>query len=756
MSGLIISLCVFLFAPGSAEDESQRIDRLVGLCKAWSAVKYFHPYLAYRDIDWDAALVEAIPDVSAAQDPGEYAAAVQKMLDALGDPVTRVIPKATPVALEEGEPHPVFEFTEDDILVVKINRYADLTDYYRARQRMTSIARQIPKSEGILFDLRAPAPLDLGSRGYLSYLFEHGQIDARLCAEPVMLPGARTRMHTGFAPQAGMTSGGYKSGFLTTDGKKIAPGGDKRIPVVFLLNEHSEIPPVALGLQKAGAAAIVAEGSVSDASLVETFPLELTDGVQARMRMSELVFEDGPREIRPDLSLSGLPCTEEGDPAFAAAMDRVRDFRPSQACSKPLAACAAFTPDETYKEMSCPSREYRLLAAFRIWAVINYFFPYKEFMDKDWDAVLREFIPKMEKAEDARGYHLAVAEMVTHIQDSHGFVNSTELKKLFGEAPPPFRIRMIEGKPTVTSLRSEKVSKACNIEIGDVILEVDGEDAKVRMARYAKYKAASTPQRLWYYAASRMLNGPDGSKASVKVQGVDGSVREIDVPRKSAYWRGAPARSGEVTRLITDEIGYADLERLTPAQVDGMFEEFKDTKAIIFDMRGYPRGVAWSLAPRLAREPGKAAALFRKPCITSPDAPAGALKRETLAYTFTQHISRTDKRIYEGMTLMLIDERAISQAEHTGLFLRAANGTKFIGSPTAGANGDVTNFFVPGGVQIMFTGQAVMHPDGSPLQRVGLIPDVEVRPTIEGIRSGRDEVLEKAVEFAKRELGPGG
>jgi C-terminal processing protease CtpA/Prc len=100
---------------------------------------------------------------------------------------------------------------------------------------------------------------------------------------------------------------------------------------------------------------------------------------------------------------------------------------------------------------------------------------------------------------------------------------------------------------------------------------------------------------------------------------------------------------------------------------------------------------------------------------------------------------------------MLIDERAISQAEHTGLFLESANGTKFVGSPTNGANGDVTNFSVPGGIFISFTGQAVRHLDGRQLQRVGLQPDIPVTPTIKGIQAGRDEVLEKAIEYLSKQ-----
>ena len=45
--------------------------------------------------------------------------------------------------------------------------------------------------------------------------------------------------------------------------------------------------------------------------------------------------------------------------------------------------------------------------------------------------------------------------------------------------------------------------------------------------------------------------------------------------------------------------------------------------------------------------------------------------------------------------------------------------------------------------------KCVRWPDGKQLQRVGLLPDIEVKPTIAGIRAGRDEVLERAVQYAE-------
>lgn len=108
---------------------------------------------------------------------------------------------------------------------------------------------------------------------------------------------------------------------------------------------------------------------------------------------------------------------------------------------------------------------------------------------------------------------------------------------------------------------------------------------------------------------------------------------------------------------------------------------------------------------------------------------------------------KTWARSSKGKTVMLIDERTQSQAEHTGLFFEAANGTEFIGSPTAGANGDVTNFMIPGNISLGFSGHDVRHADGRQLQQLGLQPKILVKPTIKGIRAGRDEVLEAAVKY---------
>jgi hypothetical protein len=45
------------------------------------------------------------------------------------------------------------------------------------------------------------------------------------------------------------------------------------------------------------------------------------------------------------------------------------------------------------------------------------------------------------------------------------------------------------------------------------------------------------------------------------------------------------------------------------------------------------------------------------------------------------------------------------------------------------------------------TGIGVVRADGTTVQRVGEKPDVVVLPTLQGIRSGRDEVLERGIAY---------
>ena len=407
-------------------------------------------------------------------------------------------------------------------------------------------------------------------------------------------------------------------------------------------------------------------------------------------------------------------------------------------------------PDRPYTEPAYPSVEYRILAAYQIWGVIHYFFAYKDLMDEDWDKILGDYLPKFIAAKDGREYHLAVAELISYLSDSDATVRSAELTQYFGEVPVGLRLRLIDKKPIITEILDEEAKKS-GVKPGDMVAKVDGENMGERIKREANYLSASTAQSLGYSVMEQILSGPESSTAVLTIASADGQTKEVKLVRSRQYLSALKTqRTGDIVKILPNGIGYADLDRLQPSEVDAMFEKLRDTQAIIFDMRGQPHDIAGAIAGRLTEKENVGAAIITGPIAMHPDLPQPGRETSTASYFEIQTVPYSDRWKYKGKTVMLIDGRTSGAAERTGLFLEAANRTESIGTPSAGADGDPSSFDVPGGITITFSGHDIRHPNGGALQRLGLQPAVTVTPTVGGIRAGRDEVLEAALQYLSK------
>lgn len=721
-------------APLRAQSDSLRLTRLSALGRLFGVVKYFHPAFLERDVPWDSAVVVAIDAVNAARSADDYRAAIANLLGVLGDPATRVDPVREPSVPRAGAMTPSQRWHAsgaDSTLVVAI---PDFENFVAAMQFLNGAAADIRRAPSLVFDLRGAEPDELGTS---SFVFANS-IQSALSTTAISAPAQRLRMHSGFVPQLGGTSGGYWSGSYIRDGGVIrgAPTNRPR-RIVFLATAGSDIPDVAFALRNAGQGAIVVEGT--DARLragSETYAVELGEGVRATVRLSEVVGPAGA-----DTVVSPAPAGA-GDAALDVAIAFAK--RPVTApVSSRAQSSHVPAADDAYAAMRAPSAAYRILAAYRYWNAIYYFYPYKQLIGETWADVLPRGIRMLEAAGDSLALGKALATMVTYTHDSHsGVIRNTALLSYLGRLPTAVQVQYIGGQPVVIRVGDDSLTQRSGIAVGDVIVAVDGENVGTRRARIAGFVASSTPQALDNAIAGRLLQGND-SVATINVRGRDNREHQLTLPRRQNFWPLLQfPRAGPVMSMLPGNVGYADLSLLTTAMVDSMFEMFKDTKGIIFDDRGYPQGTAWSIAPRLSAAPVPAAA-FQRPLVMSPDSAAWS------TYAFIQSTPRGSQGAYHGKTILLVDERTISQAEHTGLFLKAANKTTIVGSPTMGANGDVTTVALVAGMYATFTGHDVRHADGRQLQRVGLQPDVVVRPTLAGIRAGRDEVLERALKILR-------
>jgi hypothetical protein len=250
-----------------------------------------------------------------------------------------------------------------------------------------------------------------------------------------------------------------------------------------------------------------------------------------------------------------------------------------------------------------------------------------------------------------------------------------------------------------------------------------------------------------------LLRGQENSKMKLKLRAVDGSIREVEVTLtvsgNDPRWANMNKREKQLPAftVLPSGFGYVDLDQLEMGDVGKMFETIRNTPATIFDMRGYPKGTAWEIAPRLTEKTNVPAASFSNPLWEAMNL-GNADYGSGTNFTFMQNLPERKGDVYKGKIVMLINESTQSQAEHTCMFFEAATDVTFIGTPTAGANGDITNVVLPGNIIASFSGHDVRHADGRQLQRVGIQPTIRVAPTIRGLLiEKRDEILEAAINF---------
>ena len=730
---VLLALTLVATAPvGGRQTTDVQTRRLATLGRVWLAVKFAHPRVALTSRDWDAVLTGAVSAVKSATDDRSFDAAIEGMLRTLDDPVTRVISSAEPPAPMAGGPaRPAFSSLPAGALLIDLRAPAVLNDAAAVREAIAANLAAITKADRMIVDIRGARQNPfMAERTFDAF-------NELLISTPTALPAARVVRHAGYRAQAGGAS--FYGSEVATESAVLVKPREGMTPrrVAFIVDRLAMVPPIALALRAAGAGAIVAVGE-SPATPVRSMTVPVGAKSMATIRVSDLALAGRRTELDVDAALAG---SESDQRVYARAAELIAAARPAvPGIEDPF---PLWQPEPAYDTTPFPSEPLRLLAVYRLWGILDNFNPYKELADRRWDEALTTFIPRVLAARDELEYARAIAAMAALTQDSHVRVSgSRALTKYLGEVGPPVYVRYIEGRPVVTRVVDEVA--APGLAPGDEIVSVDGEDVAARARRIEECITFSTTASRNGVVAARLLAGDPGTAARIAIRGADGRTREVEVKRPSKP-SPAPQRTGDVFKILEGNIGYADLERLENPQVASMFDQLKGTSGIIFDMRGYPRGTAWSIAPRINTKKATAAALFYRPLLT---AGSGGER-----LSFIQDLPPTTTWVYERPTVMLIDERAISQSEHSGLFYKGANGTTFVGSATTGANGDVTSMLLPGGIRVSFTGHDVRWPDGRQLQRVGLIPDVPVTPTIAGIRAGRDEVLEAAVAFLKKQGG---
>jgi C-terminal processing protease CtpA/Prc len=479
------------------------------------------------------------------------------------------------------------------------------------------------------------------------------------------------------------------------------------------------LPSLAIALALSGDATIFTTGGQPVAASAEAGTLQLPDEVAVTYRVADLA----------DVA-SQQPFATVTVRSVADAAARLTAQAP-QAAAFARPAAERFV-DNPYEPVTYPNEAMRMLAVARIYNVIRYFSPYRALMHDDWDAAALAVIDDERAAGDARAYVLGLMKFYAHLHDSHGFVYSPTIRKELGYGPP-FDARYLHRQAVVSEVY-ESGAAIQGVRLGDVIDAVDGVAVRQAMDRQEAYLSSSTPQSADARALASahepsIFAGAQGTALTIRFhhpgerRSLTATFTRDDFPQPKSP---APPKCF----ILPANVGYVDFDRLEASEVDAMFDALKNTRAIVFDNRGYT------------------------PLVLGPiDQSFAEIDFLPVYQEFYQMLDTASGSRYLKPTVTLIDERAISQSEHSALFFRETGHTRFVGTPTQGANGDVTSMVAPCAVRLSFSGQGVRHADGSQLQRVGIIPDVWVEPTAFDIAARNDVVLQRGLDEALRLSG---
>lgn len=336
---------------------------------------------------------------------------------------------------------------------------------------------------------------------------------------------------------------------------------------------------------------------------------------------------------------------------------------------------------------------YRMLFLFRFWNVIEYFSPNRNLTDTPWGEIPEKYIPLFIPGQTPGNPNQAM--LLRELCDSH----SASVKyNMFGYNTVPAEVRNAENRNYMTAL----CMTCSHRDTAAVELVRDGRRLTERIATRSVMDWSP-------YITERMLDTAN-------------------------------------IRMVADGIGYMTGVNYTKADGARIMEKFRDTKALIVDLRCYPREfmifdfIGRYFTPR-----------------TTPHviwlAPTGALPgvfHELQDFLFVNPDNPAvaeNPDYYKGRVVVLVDSSTQSQAEYTAMAFQATPRCTVVGTQTAGADGNISALVMPGGDFGYFSGLGVLYPDGTNTQRAGVRIDVPVYATVPGLQAGRDEILEKALEI---------
>lgn len=410
-----------------------------------------------------------------------------------------------------------------------------------------------------------------------------------------------------------------------------------------------------------------------------------------------------------------------------------------------------------------PTEAERIAGFVRLWSEVKYNFAFFDRQPElDWDRVLVEWIPRVQEAKTASAYYRELERCMALLQDGHTDVSGPSE---WPTAAPPVTVRELERRIVVTglvapvALADEALRRECEgaqLQLGDEVLAIDDEPiATVLKERIHPYVCASTPQHRSLVACPRLLHGEPGSKVRLTIRSGDGPPRDVTLTR--GYQRPPSRSSARANGEVTDGIVYVQLPSFGSTSNAEAFERLLPTiraaKGLILDVRqngGGDTSVGNRILSWLTDQPLPGSHWRTR--AYKPAFRAWGRPEEWHRGTHAAVVPKSDPWL--GPVVVLTGPSTFSAAEDFLVVLKASRRARLVGEPTGGSTGQpLVVEGLPAGGRARICTKRDTFPDGTEFVGVGVLPDVQVLPTIADHLAGRDAVFQRGLEEMQSMLG---
>jgi Peptidase family S41 len=367
------------------------------------------------------------------------------------------------------------------------------------------------------------------------------------------------------------------------------------------------------------------------------------------------------------------------------------------------------------------------------WNVFAHFWSYWRAVDTEWTPVLDTALRRALQDRNADDHLATIERLSAAAPDGHVSVSCPGTKPT---SDLPLKLEVIEGHVVVTE------SLADGVDRGDIVDTVDGQSSLERL-QAEQSRVSGSPQWQLRLAARRLRSGPRDSIAKLGLRrGAESLVVSV---RRGAGLSATPP--GRAIERLADGVYYIDLSRARLTDLEANMAQLATAPGIVFDVRGRPLGNHDILSHLFTHlDPGLS--LETIPLIIRPF--SGSIPAAWEDHTPDNMPQfRVASPHFTGRVAFLTGAGAISYAESVMAYVAHYRLGAIVGEATAGTNGDIAEMSMPTGCTSFFTGRRVTMPDGRPFHLRGIEPTIPVSRTIAGLAAGRDEVLDKALDYVR-------